>query len=76
MSGGKSAARREQRQQRTLLAQQNVKEQAKVAEAESEVARKKLLAKQRSSGQTGLIRTSETGISQPQQAGLAQNLGG
>ena len=62
-SSGKSAAKRAQKRQEAEIAAQRQKEEAKLAESEGEIARRKALAKSGGAGRKSLIRTSETGAS-------------
>ncbi len=61
-SSGKSAARRNQKRQQAEIAAQRQKEDARLAESEGEIARRKAMAKSGASGRRSLIRTSETGL--------------
>jgi hypothetical protein len=68
LSTGKSAADRAQKRQAKAIAERQKKEDALLAEADSEVAKRKALGTKSRAGRKSLIATSNTG--------LATNLGG
>ena len=59
---GKSSAKRAQKRQQAEIAAQRQKEDARLAESEGEIARRKAMAKSGTAGRRSLIRTSETGL--------------
>ena len=60
---GKSAALRAQKRQTKLIEERQKKEDALLAEGESEVKRRQALARRGKAGRRSLIATSETGLS-------------
>ncbi len=68
-STGRSAAKRAQKEQTSLIQKQRQSDELRLAEGEDELARRKLLASGRRGGRQSLIKTSETGT-------LSTNLGG
>lgn len=62
LSTGKSAAEKAARRQKLEMREQKKKESLKLAEAESDIARRKTGAKRGQMGRQSLIRTSEQGV--------------
>lgn len=60
-STGRSAAKKAQKKQEELIAQQSQKEKGELAESEDVIARRKALAASGTAGRRSLIRTSEAG---------------
>lgn len=64
---GRTAAKKAAKEQQSLIAQQRQRDELELAESESELARRRQLAKQ--GGRSLLIKTAETGVK-------SNNLGG
>jgi len=60
---GRSAAKRVQERQSLLIEKQRQREELRLAEETSEIARRKSLARSTRAGRRSLIQTSEAGIS-------------
>ena len=66
--GESNSAKEARRKQQEALARQEQREKVRLAEADSEVAKRKAMAGSKGAGRRSLIKTSPTGLS--------QNLGG
>lgn len=58
---GRTSARKSQERQSLLIERQRQREELRLAESESEISRRKVLAKSGRGGRRSLIKTSETG---------------
>lgn len=62
---GTTAAKKAQAEQMAKIGQQQVKEDVRAAEAEDEIARRKMMAESGRGGRSVLVKTSRSGTQQP-----------